>query len=87
MLITFTHHPCAAGGKVALPRMRVLVRELVEKLATFPVTVSFSMTVAPLTKPLPLMVKVCELFDPVTGSGLTLVIEGDGTGSCTWNEY
>ena len=39
---------------------------------------STSVAVAPLTKLLPKMVRVCAVADPVTGFGLTLLIDGAG---------
>ena len=39
--------------------------------------------VEPFTKPVPLMVNVCALFDPVIGFGLTLLMLG-AAGALTW---
>src|SRR5437870_3438849 len=44
-------------------------------------------TVGLFTNPVPLSVIVCELFDPVTGFGETLVIVGAAAGAVTENGY
>ena len=80
-LITSTLQVCAAVVKMGLITIWVALNELIGRLAnTSPVVRSRSVTVAPDTKLLPLMVKGCALLEPVTGFGLTLLIVGVSVG-------
>ncbi len=57
------------AGKVALPA------------GATPTAGQNNSTCAPLTKPEPLTVNVCLLFEPITGFGDTLLIEGVTVGA------
>jgi hypothetical protein len=83
-LITSTDQVCAAVVKLALITICVLPNEFADRLAKVcPAVRSRRVIFAPATKLLPLIVNGCELFDPVTGLGLTLLIEGGCAGALT----
>ena len=77
-LMTHTSHVAALIPNTGLMTMRVLVNELDALFGYVDPPISRSVMLAPDTKLEPLMVKGCELFDPVAGLGLTLEILGDG---------
>ena len=83
-LSTSTDQAWAEEVKVGLMTIRVLVCELMDRLVkTSPVFLALRVTVELDVKPVPLIVKGWELFEPVTGFGLTEEIAGAETGATT----
>ena len=76
-MITSTDHVCAAVVKVGFTTICVLLNELAGRFGNvWPAERSRNVTFAPDTKLLPWIVNGCELFEPVTGLGDTLLTDG-----------
>jgi hypothetical protein len=70
---------------MGLRTIRVGLKKLAARLGKgFPVRRSRNVTFAPETKLLPLIANVCDLFEPVTGLGLTLSIMGVTAPAGVW---
>ena len=82
-MITWALHDAAAVVKFALICNCVALNEVGVLSYVPPLVKSRNRTIQPDTKFAPLTVNACELLEPGTGFGETLLIEGTTTGAVT----